>query len=122
MGTFHYVGLGVLLGKGRAAVEAATTESAEDLAGKASDAAPYVSGTLSGSVHVESVEWHGLRIVATVATGGESSDYAIIVHEGHRRDGSYEREAGPSKFLEGPLIEHAPVYAEAMARAARGQF
>lgn len=115
MGSFHYVGLGVLLGKGRAAVLEAVTESAEDLVGKAQEVAPVDTGTLRGSIHVESVTQSGFSVEATVATGGEA-DYAIYQHEGTSRG------VPATKFLERPLIESAGTYREAMARAARGQF
>ncbi len=116
MGSFTYIGLGVMLAKGRAAIVQATTEAAEDLVGKAQAAAPVETGTLRASVHVESVEVGGFSVTATVATGGEADEYAVYVHEGTSRG------VPAFKYIEGPLIAHAPTYREHMARAARGQF
>lgn len=108
------MGLGVLLGKGKAAIHEAVTESCEDLVSKAMEKAPVQTGTLRASIHVESVTGSGFTVTGTVATGGEA-DYAAYV------------EAGTSKmaaepYMQPALIENAPAYAEAMARAARGQF
>lgn len=116
MGTFAYVGLGVLLGKGRAAILEATQEACEDLAGKAMNEAPVDTGTLRASIHVESVVQSGFTVTGTVATGGEANEYAIFQHEGTSRG------VPATKFLERPLIAHAPVYREMMAHAAKGQF
>jgi hypothetical protein len=121
MGEFHYIGTEVLEAKARAALKAAVTESAEDLVGKAQAVTPVDTGTLKSSIHVDSVSGAGSNgmtatYTATVATGGESSEYAIYVHEGTSR-------GMPSfKYLEGPLIDNRPVYVEAIARAARGEF
>lgn len=116
------MGLGVLLGKAKGAVLEAVTESAEDLVARAMEATPIVTGTLQGSIHVEDITQTAFSVTAVVATGGEASDYAVYIHEGMRKDGTYVRVAGPAKYLEGPLIEEAPVYREALARAARGAF
>jgi HK97 gp10 family phage protein len=115
MGSFRYVGLGVLLGKGRAAVEQAVTESCEDLVGKAQERTPVDTGTLRASIHVESVTSSGFTVRGTVATGGEANEYAVYVEAGTSRMQGF-------KYMEGALIEHAPVYQAAMAAAARGQF
>ncbi len=114
MGRFYYVGLGVLLGKGKAALLQATTAAAEDLAAKASANAPVDTGTLAASVHVESVVSSGFTVTATVATGGEA-EYAGYVEGGTSK-------MGAQPYMEPALIENAPRYAEEMARAARGQF
>lgn len=92
------------------------TESCEDLVGKAQERTPVDTGTLRASIHVESVVSSGFTVRGTVATGGEANEYAVYQHEGTSRG------VPATKFLEGPLIEHAPVYQAAMAAAARGQF
>lgn len=115
MGSFSYVGLGVLLAKGRTAILEAVTESCEDLAAKASENAPVDTGTLRASVHVESVVASGFTVTGTVATSGESNEYAAYVEGGTSK-------MGAQPYMEPALIENAPLYAEAMARAARGQF
>lgn len=114
--SFSYVGLGVLLAKGREAVLQATTEACEDLVNQAQAATPVDTGTLRASIHVESVVASGFTVTGTVATGGEADEYAIYQHEGTSRG------VPATKFLEGPLIANAPLYREAMARAAQGQF
>ncbi len=116
MGSFVYVGLGVLLAKGRSAVLEATQECCEDLVGKAMAETPVDTGTLRASIHVESVTMSGFTARGVVATGGEANKYAIFQHEGTSRG------VPATKFLERPLIAEAPVYQEIMARAAKGQF
>lgn len=116
MSSFHYVGLGVLLAKGRKAILEATEECAEDLVGKVQNATPVDTGTLQASVHVESVVQSGFHVTATISTGGEADEYAIPVHEGTSRG------MPAFKYMEGPLLANASLYEEAMARASRGQF
>jgi len=115
MGSFHYVGLGVLMAKGRAAVLEAVTESCEDLAAKAMANAPVDTGTLRASVHVESVVQSGNTVTGTVATGGEANEYAVYVEVGTSR-------MGAQPYMGPALIDNAATYREAIAAAARGQF
>jgi hypothetical protein len=142
MGEFRFIGEAALIAKGVAAVHSAVVESAEDLVGKAMEATPVDSGTLKASIHVDSVEMSGMGATATVATGGESSEYAIPVHEGsvaheirakngkalawpgaaHPVAAVMHPGAAPTKFLEGPLLANRHLYVEAMRRAASGQF
>jgi hypothetical protein len=122
MGEFRYIGFAALRAKAMAALEQAVNETAEDLVGKSQAATPVVSGTLKGSIHTDGAKVSGDTVTARVETGGESSAYAAIVHEGHRSDGSYPRKAGPAKFIERPLIEEAATYREHIGRAARAQF
>jgi HK97 gp10 family phage protein len=112
----RYVGLGILLAKGRAAVLEATTECAEDLVAKSQANTPIDTGTLQGSQHVASVTQSGLKVEAVISTGGEADEYAIPVHEGTSRG------MPAHKYMERALVENAPLYAEAMARASKGQF
>lgn len=102
------------MAKGRAAVLEATEQSCEHLVGAAQAKTPVDTGTLKASIHVESVVSHGFSVTGTVATGGEA-DYAAYV-EG----GTSKMSAEP--YMSPALIENAPVYREAIARAARGQF
>lgn len=90
-----------------------------------------------------SVTGGGNSVVATVATGGESSEYAIPVHEGsvahwiepkaangflywagaaHPVGRVFHPGAGPTKFLEQPLLANRPVYVAAMRAAVAGVF
>lgn len=110
-----YVGLGVLTAKAAAAVREAVAESAEDLVGQAMDRTPVDTGTLRASIHVAELTANGSGASAKVATGGEANEYAVYVHEGTSR-----MSARP--FLAQALLDNAGVYAEAMARAARGAF
>lgn len=116
MSSFHYVGLGILLAKGRAAVLEATTECAEDLVKQAQAATPVDTGTLQSSIHVESVTMSGFHAQAIVSTGGEADNYAVVVHEGSSRG------MPAFKYMEVPLQQNAALYAEAMARASKAQF
>lgn len=111
---FSYVGLAYLTGKAQAAVLQAVTESCEDLVGQAQNLTPVDTGTLRASIHVESVVQSGFTVTGTVATGGEA-DYAAFVEMG-----TVNMAAQP--YMEPALLANAPLYREAMARAARGAF
>lgn len=76
--------------------------------------APVRTGTLRASIHVESIVDSGFTVTGMVATGGEA-DYAVYVEEGTSK-------MAAEPYMQPALIENAPAYAEAMARAARGQF
>lgn len=90
------------------------TQCAEDFTGKAMAAAPVDTGTLRGSIHIESIEGGGSSVTARVATGGEA-DYAVFVEMG-----TYKMGAQP--FMAPTLIENRAVYEEVMSRALRGAF
>lgn len=93
----------------------AVTESCEDLVTQAQPYTRVRTGAERAGIHVESVTGGGFTVTGTVSTGGESSAYDIYQHEGTRYiEGTH--------FLERALLENSATYAEAMARAARGQF
>jgi len=137
-----YIGLGPLLAKGRAAVETAVVQSAEDLVARQMEAAPVDAGTLRAGIHLDSIENTGDTITTTNSTGGESADYAIPVHEGAREhvieaknaqalfwDGAdhpvkkvvHPATAG-NPYMSQPLLDNIPVYERAMAAAAAEEF
>ncbi|MGH2878950.1 MAG: hypothetical protein ACRDK4_05000 [Solirubrobacteraceae bacterium] len=124
MAEFRYIGLSALVAKGRAAVAAGVTDCAEDLVGKSQDATPVETGTLKASIHTSDLEWRGNIALMRVQTGGESSLYAIYIHEGHRKDGTHIIAAYPdgAKYIEGPLLDERPVYLERLARSGRSEF
>lgn len=122
MAELKFIGTEALIARGLEAMVQAVDQAAEDLVGKAQPAAPVVTGTLEGSIHNEGAKPSGMGVEARVSTGGESSAYAAIVHEGHRADGSYPRKAGPSKFLERPLLENSATYVEHIAAAGRAAY
>lgn len=111
-----YIGLPALLARGQKAAEDAVSKAAEDLVGRAQEAAPFKTGTLKGSIHAEDPVTSGMTVTAKVATGGESSEYAIFQHEGTSRG------VPATKFLERPLITMAPVYLAYIQRAMRSAF
>lgn len=137
-----YIGLEALLAKGRAAVLRAVTQADEDLVARQMEAAPVDTGTLRASIHVESIVESGDTVQATNATGGESSAYAIFVHEGtgahiiRARDGGFLAWPGAdhpvrevhhpgtraNPFMGRPLIENIALYERAMIAAAAGEF
>ncbi len=110
-----YIGLPAMISKGQQAVMDAVGKAAFDLQGKAQEKTPVDTGTLKASIHVEGPFMSGNTAEAHVATGGESSEYAIYVHEGTSRIKAF-------KFIELPLLEEAPVYQEYISRAARDAF
>lgn len=111
-----YIGLPALIAKGMGALEDAVGEAAEDLQGRSQAAAPVRTGTLRASIHVEGPTTSGMTVEAKVATGGESSEYAIFQHEGTSRG------VPATKFLERPLIEMTPVYRAYIEQAMRSAF
>ena len=111
-----YIGLAVLLARGQKAAEDAVVKAAEHLVGEAQTAAPFKTGTLKGSIHAEDPVTSGTTVTAQVATGGESSEYAIFQHEGTSRG------VPATKFLEAPLIGMAPVYRAYIERAMRSAY
>lgn len=137
-----YIGLAALTALAMDAVEEAVTQSAEDLVGAQMGAAPVKTGTLRGSIHIESIERGGDSVTAMTSTGGEADAYAIFVHEGtgpHVIEPkvasalSWPGAAHPVKvvhhpgtradpFMSNPLIANIGVYERAMAAAAASVF
>lgn len=115
MGTFNYVGLGVLTAKGIAAVVQATNETAEDLVGKAQPLARVDTGALRGGIHAEPAVVTGSGVTARVSTGAETDEYSFYQHQGTRY-------MSGTHYLERPLIAEGEVYREHIAAAARGEF
>lgn len=116
MATIVYIGLPALIAKGMGALEDAVGKAAEDLQGRAQAEAPVDTGTLRASIHVEGPVASGNTVTARVATGGESSGYSIFQHEGTSRG------VPATKFLEGPLLDMAPVYRAYLEQAMRSAF
>lgn len=137
-----YIGLAALQARAMAALAQGVTLAAEDLEGRAKGATPVKTGTLEGSIHTDGPNTAGFAVTAKVSTGGESSGYAIMVHEGTgphvirpagKKALSWPGAAHPVKsvshpgtpafkYLERPLLQMAPVYREFIARAARAAF
>jgi HK97 gp10 family phage protein len=93
----------------------AVVDSAEDLVGKSQANTPVDTGTLRAGQHVDSISETATSVTARVATGGESDEYAIFVHEG-----TYKMAGRP--FMANALIDNRAVYVEAIKRAARGAY
>jgi hypothetical protein len=137
-----YIGYEALHAKAIAALEEAVTQSAEDLVGAQMAAAPVHSGTLRAGIHIDSIDVGSDSVTAVTATGGESSGYAIFVHEGTSPHDIYPSSAQalfwpgaahpvkvvhhpgthPDPFMSDPLLANVPVYEAAMARAAATEF
>lgn len=98
-----YIGLAAILAPGRQAVERATIQSGEHLVGAQMAAAPVKTGTLRASIHIDSVEAGGDSCTVITSTGGESSAYAIFVHEG---TGPHVIEPKAAKALSWPGADH----------------
>jgi hypothetical protein len=111
-----YKGITHIVKKGEHATIDAVAESAEALAGAAQGNAPFKTGTLKGGIHVEGPSMDGGTATAIVATGGESSEYAIPQHEGTSTG------VPATKYMERAAIAHAPVHKAAMGAAARKEF
>ena len=100
------------------AIGHAVGQAAEDVQGRAQAqlADHVVTGNLKASIHVEGPEVAGMGVEAKVATGGESSEYAIFQHEGTSRG------VPATKFIEAPLIGMAPVYRAYIEQAMRSAY
>lgn len=135
----EYVGLPVLEARAIAALTEGVGKAAHDLEGRAKGATPVDTGTLRASIHVDGPHAGGASVEAKVQTGGEASEYAVLVHEGtgpHKITAhggglafngivrkSVNHPGTPAfKYLEKPLIEMAGVYQAFIAAAARGAF
>lgn len=103
MPEFRYVGLGALLAKAQAAVDAAKDDTAERVVELAQEGAPVLTGQLAGSVHRE-----GDMVVA-------STEYAGYVEEG-----TSDTAAVP--FMEQAAMAARPEAERAMAEHAREEF
>jgi len=110
-----YVGSEVLIGRAIGVLEDAVSQSGEALATTAQRLAPVDTGTLRASIHVDSVQRTGRSVTATVATGGEASEYAVYVELGTRR-------MGAQPYMTPALAQHEPVHAQMCANALRGAF
>lgn len=108
---YRFVGAAALIAKAQHAVSQAIAESAEDLVSQAQERSPVDTGTLRAGIHVSELS----AMQATVATGGESNEYAGYVHEG-----TSKMEGRP--FMTEALLDNAPVYREAIQRAVHGAF
>lgn len=93
-----------------------------DLERRAKEKTPVDQGTLQRGIHARTTEIvvEDDRIEGVVATGAESSDYAIVQHEEtlahtHPVKGTYA-----AKYIEGPLRELGPTYGRSLAAAVRG--
>lgn len=111
----RYVGSAALIAQGMSRVAQAVTESAETLATEAQNMAPVDTGTLRASIHVKGVQVGATEVKATVATGGEASEYAEY------------QEVGTSKMAAQPymgpaLINHAPLHNAVCEAAWKGGF
>lgn len=137
-----YIGLPAMQARAMGALAAAVGKAAEDLQGRAQAVTPVATGTLKASIHVEGPDVGATSVEARVATGGESSDYAIFVHEGTGPHVIEARTAKalswpgadhpvkrvnhpgtqPHKFLERPLLTMTPVYLAYIQAAGREAF
>lgn len=110
-----YVGSEMLLARGMSALTDAVSQSAEALATSAQRLAPVDTGTLRASIHVDSVETTGRTVTATIATGGEASEYAVYVELGTRR-------AAAQPYMTPALAQHRPVHVRMCEMAWKGAF
>lgn len=134
-----YIGLAALEARAIAALTEGVGKAAHDLEGRAKAETPVDTGTLRGSIHVDGPTGGGMSVEAKVQTGGEASEYAILVHEGtgpHKITAhgkalafngvvvkSVNHPGTPAfKYLERPLVQMAGVYEAFIAAAARSAF
>jgi len=106
----------------RDAASKALTGALLDYERRAKEATPVDQGTLMRGIHARTNEIVVTeeKIEGIVATGAESSDYAItqhedVLHHTHPVEGTYA-----AKFLEKPLKEMGQQYAQAVSDAVRG--
>lgn len=107
---------------------AALSQEAEAIMTEAKERTPVETGALRASGHVVPPVLEGGEATIVLAFGGDGAvnehgvpvdSYAVVVHE----DLEAHHPVGEAKFLERPLLEHAPGLPEAVAarmRAASG--
>lgn len=137
-----YIGLAKIMAPGIAATQAVVTQGAAELSKRQAAAAPIDEGTLAAGIHVKDVSVGGTSVTATIATGAESSDYAVPQHEGsaphviRAKDGGALNWPGaahpvrqvnhpgnpPTKFMEDPLIAFGPEFVAKYAALARAGY
>lgn len=91
-------------------------EEGEDTMTDSKELAPVEYGVLRASGHVEGPDMTGNVITVTMAYGGAAEEYAYIVHE--RMD--VHHPVGQAKYLEQPVLEHAPNIPKRMQKALGG--
>ncbi len=111
MGTFSYVGLGVLLAKGNDAVQDAVAAEAEALADSAREGAAVATGTLSGGI-VAQVDGKTATVMTTAETNPGQAFYQEV--------GSIHNPA--TAYMEQAAIASTKTFPERMADEARKAF
>ena len=96
----------------RGSLESGMRSVVEDLAGRAIKEAPVKEGTLRASAN-PSVEVHGNEVTGRVTF---ALPYAEAQHE--HLEFQHPR-GGKAKYLEGPLTDMAPRYAETLGKIAK---
>lgn len=126
-----YVGLPVMEARAMKAMASAVSKAAHHLEGQSKAVTPVDTGTLKGSIEAKDPVVAGYTVTARVETNGESSEYAVYVHEGHYAvHGAPAGGIGPRnatyvpavKYLERPLIEFSGIYEAFIAAGARSAF
>lgn len=115
MASISYVGSAALIARLMGTVAPAVQQSLEDLVSQSQSNTPVDTGTLRAGQHVADFHVGATEVKGRVATGGESSEYAVYVHEG-----TYKMAARP--FMAQALLDNASVYKAAIEAAARGAF
>lgn len=104
--TSTYIGLDAIERRVRAGMTAGVRKSAKQLARKAHDRAPELTGTLAGGIEANEPHQVGVDAVETrVHTGSAADEYAIIQHQ--RRRGV--------KYIGDELIAHIPEHLATVA-------
>jgi HK97 gp10 family phage protein len=98
-----------------AQVGPAVRDSLEDLASQSQDRTPVDTGTLKASTTVVDFTVSAMEAKGRVSTGGESSEYALFVHQG-----TYKMAARP--FMTQALLANADMYRQAIQAAAAQAF
>ncbi len=111
MGSFSYVGLGVLLHKGNRAVERAVAAEAQAMAETAQEASAVDTGTLSGGIEAEV---NGKT--ATITTTSETRPgQAFYQHEGSIHNPA-------THYMEQAALASTLTFPERIAAEARAEF
>jgi HK97 gp10 family phage protein len=115
MAEISYVGSAALIARLMDQVVPAVRESLEDLVAESQSRTPVDTGTLRAGQTVVDFRVTVTEVSGRVATGGESNEYALYVHQG-----TYKMAARP--FMAQALLANADVYRQAIQAAAAGAF
>lgn len=104
-----------------AASEGALAEIAENIVGDAKEIVPIDLGALKSSGHVLAPERRGNDVTCAMGFGGQSADYAEIVHENLSPSVQWQTPGTGPKYLEKPFLAATATFTARIAAHLRAR-